>query len=523
MGDMVSALEWATLLFSLMGPCLLLFASRYVGRRSLLTDFAAVAGLLVIVGLGVPLFNGEIVFNPHIVEGRVVAFEFSPLGNLLAFLPAGYFAWSLILFWQERHETGESYLALGVFAMLAGMAGVFILPNWPIVSFASPIGMGILGFGVVSRQLFNPLRELTAELEQKIAERTRALQDAAAKLETANRSLSHRTAQLEASALVMREATAIRDVNQLFDVTVHLISERFGFYHTGIFILDDQDEYMVLRAASSEDGQRMLSQGHRLRVGQEGIVGYVAEFGAPRIALDVSNDAVFFENRDLPETRSEMALPLKMRGQVIGVLDVQSKEEAAFTDEDLATLQILADQVTLVIENARLLEETENRLREIETVLGRQIRKGWGQEAVKRPRWGYFYDGADVGRLAERTTKVTPQLTVPLQVRGQKIGNLNLVLGDRFPTSEDEILAQVIADQTGQAMERARLYQDTQSRAVREQMRREITDTMRQAVNIDALMKVTVQSLTSALGAEGAFVHLSVDPTLEDDQGENEE
>jgi len=118
-----------------------------------------------------------------------------------------------------------------------------------------------------------------------------------------------RTAQLQVGAEVAREAAAILDIHQLLDTTVHLVSEKFGFYHAGAFLVDEQSEYAVLRAASSEGGRRMLERGHRLPVGKVGIVGHVAATGEPRIALDVGQDAFFFNNPDLPDTRSEMGLP----------------------------------------------------------------------------------------------------------------------------------------------------------------------------------------------------------------------
>jgi signal transduction histidine kinase/putative methionine-R-sulfoxide reductase with GAF domain len=176
--------------------------------------------------------------------------------------------------------------------------------------------------------------------------------------------LERRSVQLEAAAQVAREATAIRDVNQLLDETVRLISERFGFYHAAIFLVDEKGEYAVLRAASSEGGQQMLARVHKLRVGRVGIVGYVAGSGEPRIALDVGKDAVFFSNPDLPETRSEMALPLKVQERTIGVLDVQSTEAKAFGEEDVTVLQTMADQVAIALENARLFQAVEQELGE---------------------------------------------------------------------------------------------------------------------------------------------------------------
>jgi signal transduction histidine kinase len=158
-------------------------------------------------------------------------------------------------------------------------------------------------------------------------------------------------------------------VDQLLDETVRLISERFGFYHAGVFLVDEEREYAVLRAASSEGGRRMLERGHRLEVGRAGMVGYVTDTSESRIALDVGKDAAHFVNPDLPETRSEMTLSLLVRGEVIGALDVQSTDEAAFTDEDVAVLQTMADQLANAIANARLfteVEQTAERLKELD-------------------------------------------------------------------------------------------------------------------------------------------------------------
>ena len=187
--------------------------------------------------------------------------------------------------------------------------------------------------------------------------------------------LTRRTTELEAAAQVARGAAAIRDSEQLLKETVHLISDRFGFYHAGIFLLDEARQYAVLRAASSESGGHMLARRHKLKVGEEGIVGYAAGTGEPHIALDVGEDAAFFNNPDLPLTRSEMAVPLKVHDQMIGVLDVQSTEPAAFSEEDVAILQALSDQVALAIENARLFEQSQRALQDLDTLYGRRARK----------------------------------------------------------------------------------------------------------------------------------------------------
>jgi len=166
-----------------------------------------------------------------------------------------------------------------------------------------------------------------------------------------------RTRQIRTASEVARDAVAIRDVESLLNETVNLITSRFGFYHAGVFLLDRERENAVLRAASSEGGKRMIANGYSLSVGKVGIVGYATGTGKPRIALDVGEDQVHFANPDLPETRSEMALPLSAGDKIIGALDVQSKDPNAFDDEDILVLQTMADQLAVAIENARLIGE----------------------------------------------------------------------------------------------------------------------------------------------------------------------
>jgi putative methionine-R-sulfoxide reductase with GAF domain len=171
------------------------------------------------------------------------------------------------------------------------------------------------------------LEQLTGTLEQRVDERTH-------QLEVANQQISSRISQMEAITRLSATIAQLQDLNEVFPQTTELINKFFGFYHVGIFLIDSQREYAILQAANSEGGRRMLSRGHQLRLGT-GVVGYAALTGTPRIALDVGKDAVFFNNPDLPETRSEVALPLKSRAETIGILDVQSQEAEACSNNDL--------------------------------------------------------------------------------------------------------------------------------------------------------------------------------------------
>ena len=177
--------------------------------------------------------------------------------------------------------------------------------------------------------------------------------------------IRRRAMQLRVAAEVARDATAAREVEELLNRSALLIQERFNFYHAGIFLIDAQRKYAYLAASPGEAGRKLLEQGHQLAVGKVGIVGHVAGTGKSRIALDVGEDAIHFKQPLLPDTRSEMALPLKVDGRVIGVLDVQSQQEAAFDDEDVQMLQIMADQLDVAIDKANLFSEAQRRAHEL--------------------------------------------------------------------------------------------------------------------------------------------------------------
>ncbi|MBN1584524.1 MAG: GAF domain-containing protein [Anaerolineae bacterium] len=338
------------------------------------------------------------------------------------------------------------------------------------------------------------------------------------------RDLARRTSYLGATTTIAREvASVVDDPEQLFSRTADLISEQFGFYHTGLFLLDASGEWAELRAASSVGGRQMLARGHRLRVGEEGVVGYVAAHGHYRIALDVGQDVVFFNNPDLPGTRSEMALPLRARNEIIGVLDVQSTEPGAFSEEDVGVLQAVTDQLATAINSVRLFRRVQESMEAERRALGEMSREAWRSLLHAQPDLGYVSDAQGVGPAGDLWEPQMEQafsngqttaregsrdaLSVPITVRDQVIGVVDGRKPDGTPWMADEIaLWEAMAEQLNVALEGARLFRETQGRAAREQLTREIADRMRASINWDELMQTAVQEMATALGASRAFV-----------------
>ena len=331
------------------------------------------------------------------------------------------------------------------------------------------------------------VRDAIATLEQRVEERTAELQE--------------RATQLRTIAEASQTITGIRNLNELLPRIADLISQRFEIYHTGIFLADDRGEYAVLQAANSVGGQNMLARGHRLKIGAQGIVGYVTSTGQPRVALDVGEDAVYFDNPDLPDTRSEIALPLKVAGQTFGALDLQSTQPNAFGEEDIQTLSILADQVAIAIQNARSFEQSRQATEEAEIAYRQMTGQTWRQVSAQKNVLGYEYDGSTLKSIRE-VSKDESSLNIPLVLRGQIIGKLKLSAfdPDRNWTDDELAMAQAIAERTALTLEAARLLEDAQRRAAREQAIGEITASISASSDVDSILRTAVQELGNKIG-----------------------
>lgn len=315
------------------------------------------------------------------------------------------------------------------------------------------------------------LEEARAALQQKTEELEEASREASLinqQLQTQAEVIRRRAAQLALSAEVARSVASLHDLPELLRTTVQLISERFGYYHAGIFLADDAREWAVLQAANSEGGQRMLARGHRLKIGRQGMVGYVLALGQPRIAQDVGGDTVHYVNPDLPETRSEMSLPISARGTVIGALDVQSITANAFSEEEVRVLQSLADQLGVAIENARLFAATQRNIEELRA-LQREARRQSPVVGEAAPV-GYRYDGVNVSALAlgepAPSAPASEALRIPLNVGQEALGVIEIKRqGGEGWSADDVELTEAIANRMTLALENARLYEQAQARA----------------------------------------------------------
>ncbi|MFN2270931.1 MAG: substrate-binding domain-containing protein [Anaerolineae bacterium] len=195
---------------------------------------------------------------------------------------------------------------------------------------------------------------------------------------------------IRTAAEVSQVASSILDPRDLIYQVVELVRERFDLYYVGLFLVETEEiaervtKRAYLQAGTGQAGRKMTKQRYQLEVGGESMVGQCIATGQPRVALDVGQEAVRFSNPLLPDTHSELALPLISRGEAIGALTVQSSREAAFTEESVAVFQLMTDLLANTIENARLFGQTQEALKEIESFQRLQVRDTWSRHISRQ-------------------------------------------------------------------------------------------------------------------------------------------
>ncbi len=355
------------------------------------------------------------------------------------------------------------------------------------------------------------LNALTETLEERVVART---QDIEKQRQLADR----RSHQFEGIILISKTINTTKNLQDILSQITRLISSQFGFYHVGIFLNDAINQYAILSAANSEGGQKMLTRGHQLKIGEQGIVGYVTGTGNPRITLDVGADMVYFNNPDLPLTHSEMALPLKSGNEVIGALDIQSVEQNAFTQEDVEVLEALADQVSLAIQNTRLFDQTNKLLSESEAIQKQYQRDTWGRLSREKKLSGYKYTITGTTALEGNEPEIQAdnggrrEVSVPISLRGENIGTLIVQVPANEKINTDQMdLIRAVAERVALSAENARLFEETNRRAEREQVISDISAKISTSVRTENILKTTAQELNLILDGAEVLIKLGID------------
>jgi len=382
-----------------------------------------------------------------------------------------------------------------------------------------------------SHTLTSALREAEQKHDESVRSRS-LLEERADELGKANALLQKRTLQLQTAAQVSSAATfSVLDPNELGQQVVDLIHDRFDLTYVGLFLTDEigadaGGQWAHLQASTGEVGRQMLAQGYRIKVDTSSTVGWCMINAQARIALDGGKAMSY-----LPHTRSEMALPLRSRGRVIGALTLQSIERESFSQEDIPVLQTMADQVAVAIDNAQLFAEARVNLRKVEEVQRHYVREQWAGFMATQASPTYERTQPDVTSLGDTVLpevkkammqrEVVVQsdtgdragqaaLVAPISLRGEPLGALGLyeTAGGRRWTDDEIALVEAVADQMALAIENARLLEKTQRRAERERIITDITTQVRSSMDPETILRTAVRELGAALGTDRAFVQL---------------
>lgn len=340
---------------------------------------------------------------------------------------------------------------------------------------------------------------------------------------------------LQATTLIARSIVGARDIEKLLDDTVKLVQNTFGYYHVQVFLVDEDSDQAVLRSSTGEAGRVLLERGHRLPVGSLSVIGQVTAASRPVIARDTDADAVHRRNELLPDTRSEMALPLTVGGRMMGALDLQSTEPDAFGADVIPILQSLADQLAVAIENARLYTQTQRSMRELEELYGEVTERSWADflAQARDPEKRQVYGPETQALEVQRSTVVKRVLgsggviistgadgrqsfiAAPIVVRNEVVGVLGVEPdGSREWTQDDVALLQGIAERTALAVENARLYLQSQRAADRERLVNTISARLQRAPSLQMLLQSVAEELSGALGTDNVYAEISLGEPL---------
>lgn len=410
-------------------------------------------------GVGATLLSTSV----YLILGWLMSRGFleTPAADTSLLQPGNFAAWS---------TTGVTYLAISLLVVLS--VGVLIHG---------------LNTGIQRNQL---LAHKLEEDRTQLARRTR--------------NLERRELQIRTAAEISRAIGAELDPDAILQRVVNLLRERFDLYYVGAFVIDEHRSYAVLRAGTGDAGKAMQAANHRLAVGGTSMIGWATARQEARIALDVGADAVHFDNPLLPETRSELALPMVAAGKTLGALSVQSVVAEAFDQDDITVFQGVADSLAIALQNANLFQQVQANLNEIQTLHRQYLAEAWTETLRNTGELQYSY--TDPQHSAQETAG--SQLEVPLSVRDQTIGVLRLDTDQTSWTPEQQAFIEAVVSQAAVALENIRLIETTRQQAGIEQTLSDFSSSISQTLDIDGVLKTAVRELGKFPGVQEVAIQI---------------
>jgi len=423
--------------------------------------------------------------------------------GILTISPLGYREIVEVLNGMEASDALREYqvqsllLAIAVLGLAAGMtvivARIFSEPFQLLVDIFKKVERGEL-----SQRARVIATDEAGELEVHFNRMIAQLETLQTSLE---KQVAERTAQLSAVNEVGRSVSAILEPEELIEKVVNLITNRFGHYYAAIFLVDSNGRWAELRSATGDAGRVLRESRHRLAVDGKSMVGAAISQREARIALDVGAEPVRFNNPLLPYTRSEIALPLISGERVLGALDVQSTREAAFAPSDIETFQNMANQVAIAIDNARLFQEINLRLQELQASQRDYVRDAWNTlSKVENLEYG-------VGEVTAAASETT--LQVPLALRDEVIGQISIESAEAW-SPEERAWVESVATQAAIALENARLMEANRAQASLDRTVAEITTKIWSVSTVDGILQTAAREIGRALNLSETVIELGV-------------
>jgi GAF domain-containing protein len=379
----------------------------------------------------------------------------------------------------------------------------------------------VIDFSIISAILLVAINQFKKALTRVIQEMQNAFSALTIERERLEDRVRERTEELEARASQLRSSTSvtrtiaeIQNISELMEESTRLISDQFGYYHAGLYLLDERKKTAFLQAASSVSGKQLIGQGFRIEPNRLNMTNLVIEQRRPQISLDIG-ETNFVRDPNFPLTRSRIMLPLTVRSQVIGILDIHSDQLKAFDSQDAEVLQTLADLVAISIDNVRLLDETKSLVYELEANTTLQARETWSK-FTSRHKPAYQYTPAGVRPLfSNLKADKGDGMHIPMILHGQNIGNIVLKRKGISAswTERERILVEKVAAQVALALENSRLVDETQKNAMRNQVIANISSRVRETLDVESVVRTATTELRRVFDLKEAEISIGAPQT----------
>jgi GAF domain-containing protein len=380
-----------------------------------------------------------------------------------------------LLFWAVLRSSNlvpgiaESAKVLNLIIDVLLVLFIGVVGNFAIISLKRKV--------LIERNNFRVVQAKNTTLEEEI--------------EVQRASLEKRVFQLRTASEIAQATSSIFDQQLLLQKVADLIRERFDLYYVGIFLIDEAREYAVLKYGTGEPGRRMMAAKHKLAVGGYSMIGWATQTRKSRIALDIGEEAVHFDNPLLPETRSELALPIASVNTVFGAMTIQSTQVNAFDENDVLILQSVADSLSISLENAASFQRNQKALEDIRILNKAYLKQAWWDPQEGDQNLKVNYENPQAVEQAENPTTVE----LPLLLRDEVIGKIKLEVEGAGISNETQEFLSAISTQTSVALENARLIEESQMAAVQEQQLNTLTAQFSRATSIEEILRTAVLEL----------------------------